>query len=181
MENSVDPWGLTPQCFSFTDQMLFGLSSADLNEVTLRYETVTGTTCIDNLYDPSLYPQPTSRQVTAGEEGGPQGEQQKPVQCLNANGTVGNDNPGSILKPNVLFGSFDAEGYVMFGIGVHLGGFYDRSTKNYGLFWAFDVGGGLGASAGVSSGVDRDLSSFQGAVSVLGAGIGPVSGTMLLK
>lgn len=106
----------------------------------------------------------------------PQGEQQKPVQCLNANGTVGNDNPGSILKPNVLFGSFDAEGYVMFGIGIHLGGFYDRSTKNYGLFWAFDVGGGLGASAGVSGGVARDLSSFQGAVSVLGAGIGPVSG-----
>ena len=71
---------------------------------------------------------------------------------MNADGTVGGDNPGSLAKPNVTFGGFDVEGYLLAGFGLHVGRFYDRSTRNSGWYFSLDLGGGLGANAGISGG-----------------------------
>ena len=111
----------------------------------------------------------------------PQGPEQNPTQCLNPAGTVGNDDQGSLAVPNVVFGGVDVEGYLIAGGGFHFGGFYDRSTGNVGWFFSFDLGGGLGANAGISGGIASNLSSFQGPTSVLGTGVGPVSGNYITQ
>ena len=101
----------------------------------------------------------------------------KPTQCINSDGTIGNDSPGTLSDPNVITASFDLEGYLLSGGGGHLGGFYDRSSGNFGLFYSFDLGGGFGGSGGFSVGVASNLSSFQGPTGVVGGGIGPVAAT----
>jgi RHS repeat-associated protein len=109
----------------------------------------------------------------------PQGNQQEqPTQCINADGTIGNDPQGSLSNPNVGFFDFlDLEGYLGPGGGIHFGAFYDRSTGNYGLFRSVDSGGGWGGSAGTSFGAASQLSAFQGPTSVIGGGYGPISGS----
>ena len=72
--------------------------------------------------------------------------------------------------PNVIFGSLDVEGYIVGGIGLHLGAFYDRSSGNHGGFLSFDMGGGLGGFAGGSGGAASSLSAFQGRAAVVGLG-----------
>lgn len=89
---------------------------------------------------------------------------------MNADGTIGNDTPGSLQDPHVTFASFDLEGYLGIGFGIHIGVYRDRTTGNAGVFGAMDGGAGWGGSAGLQVGVARDLASFQGAVSIIGAG-----------
>jgi RHS repeat-associated protein len=94
----------------------------------------------------------------------------KPTQCINSDGSIGNDSGGTLLDPNVAFASFDLEGYILAGGGFHAGGFYDFSTGNFGFFTSIDLGGGYGGSVGFSGGFASNLSSFQGATSVIGGG-----------
>lgn len=103
--------------------------------------------------------------------------QKKPTQCIKPDGSVGNDSGGSFSKPNVFTFSFDAGGYLLFGGGIQIGVFYDRSTGNYGGFYTIDLGAGLGGSAGFSFGSASNLSSFQGPTSTIGGGVGPVTAT----
>jgi hypothetical protein len=111
----------------------------------------------------------------------PQGNQQQPPQCLKANGSVGNDTSGSFLDPNVIFAGVDVEGYLLVGGGIQLGGFYDRSTGNFGAYFSLDLGGGLGSTAGGVFGAASNLSSFQGPTSVVGAGVGPISANYITQ
>jgi hypothetical protein len=100
-----------------------------------------------------------------------------PTQCINSNGSIGNDSPGTLSNPNVVYAGFDLEGYLLSGGGAHVGGFYDRSTGKFGMFGSVDLGGGYGGSFGFSVGVASNLSSFQGPTGVVGGGLGPVAAT----
>jgi hypothetical protein len=59
--------------------------------------------------------------------------QQKPTQYTNSDGSIGSDSSGSLSEPNIVFASFDLEGYLLAGGGFQAGGFYDSSTRNFGL------------------------------------------------
>ncbi len=97
-------------------------------------------------------------------------------QCLNPDGSVGNDPRGTLVSSNVVFGGADIEGYaVLAGLGAHLGGFIDMQTWNYGMFFTIDAGTGYGGSLSVSGGAASRLSEFQGLAGVSGVGIGPGS------
>lgn len=104
----------------------------------------------------------------------PQGEEEQ-EQCIKPDGTIGNDHQGTLPNGNVVFGTFDFEGYLLFGGGFHLGVFYDHQSGNWGSYDAMDLGIGLGGSAGLNFGSARDLSSFQGQTDVFGVGLGPVA------
>ncbi len=106
---------------------------------------------------------------------------QKPTQCINSDGTIGNDSPGNFPNGNVRTLSLNLEGYIGFGGTFQFGGFYDRTTGNYGLFDTFGLGGGLGGSGSVNVGTASNLSSFQGITGQVEAGVGPIAGTYVFN
>jgi hypothetical protein len=105
----------------------------------------------------------------------------KPTQCINADGTIGNDSPGNLPNGNLRTVSLNLEGYIGFGFTFQFGGFYDRTTGNYGLFDTFGLGGGLGGSGSVNVGTASNLSSFQGLTGQVEAGVGPIAGTYVFN
>ena len=119
--------------------------------------------------------------VTAKKDKKESRRESSPTQCMNADGSVGGDLLGSILDPNVIFGSFDFEGYLLGGGGIHVGAFYDRSSGHYGGFLSLEIGGGLGGFVGVTGGEASSLSAFQGPASVAGVGAGPAAGNYIAQ